>query len=230
MKPRELYSGQAPIAMAQMGQGMAEVGSRIADITLRGQEAMAKGISSGVNAVADAYKEHKNMVAENKSAANMNQDLRDSNLLPESLTSRIDAQVSTKDGWYAKATPLERNKFWKDFDPYFKASIANQYAINRIEAETTGRINSADAGQMSGVKGDILRGAVFGAGTPPAILPAFDPRNTGLPQGEPYQGPTASPIIPVMPPMSQGAARSLEDNRKRRDQRALQNRYAGELQ
>jgi uncharacterized protein YoaH (UPF0181 family) len=215
MKPRELYSGQAPAAMAQMGQGMAEVGARIADIGLRGQEAMAKGISSGVtsaiNAIADAYKEHKNMVAENKSAANMYQDLRDSNLLPESLTSRIDDQVSTKDGWYAKATPLERNKFWKDFDPYFKASIANQYAINRIEAETAGRIKSGESGAEAGLYADVVKGVIASGGVPKVL-------------------PGNSAFIPVMPSMSPGAARSLEDNRKRAEQRYRQNRFDSQVQ
>lgn len=58
-KPINLYQGAAPAAMAQMGQGMAEVGANIGRTLQRGYESMGQGIASGITAVADAYKQSK---------------------------------------------------------------------------------------------------------------------------------------------------------------------------
>jgi hypothetical protein len=59
MKPRELYSGAAPTAMAMMGQGLPEVGTNIGRITQQGYESMGKSIGQGIQAAGQAYDEYK---------------------------------------------------------------------------------------------------------------------------------------------------------------------------
>lgn len=61
MKPREMYSGAAPAAMAQMGQGLAEVGANIGRTTQQGYESMGKSIGQGLQAVGQAYADYKAM-------------------------------------------------------------------------------------------------------------------------------------------------------------------------
>jgi hypothetical protein len=58
-KPINLYQGPAPAAMGMMGQGILEAGANIGRTLQSGYEAMGKGISSGINAAASAYKEYK---------------------------------------------------------------------------------------------------------------------------------------------------------------------------
>ncbi|CAB4136131.1 hypothetical protein UFOVP917_43 [uncultured Caudovirales phage] len=65
MKPREMYSGAAPAAMGQMGQGLAEVGSNIARTIQSGYQSMGEGLSKGIqsatSSIAGAYADYKNM-------------------------------------------------------------------------------------------------------------------------------------------------------------------------
>ena len=58
-KPINLYQGPAPAAMGMMGQGILEAGANIGRTLQGGYESMGKGIASGVNAAASAYKEYK---------------------------------------------------------------------------------------------------------------------------------------------------------------------------
>jgi len=66
-----MFGGQAPIAMAQMGQGWPQVGASIANSTLAGYEGIAKGIGAGIASVADAYAKHKEMQQTNKAYENL---------------------------------------------------------------------------------------------------------------------------------------------------------------
>jgi len=71
MKPEQMFAGQAPAAMAQMGAGWPQVGASIANSTLAGYEGMAKGIGAGIASVADAYAKHKEMQQTNKAYENL---------------------------------------------------------------------------------------------------------------------------------------------------------------
>jgi hypothetical protein len=63
MKPREMYSGAAPAAMGQMGQGLAEVGANIARTIQSGYQSMGEGLSKGIqsatSSISGAYNELK---------------------------------------------------------------------------------------------------------------------------------------------------------------------------
>jgi len=59
MKPRELYSGNAPQAMAMMGQGLPEVGANIARSIQSGYSALGQSIGQGLQSVGEAYGDYK---------------------------------------------------------------------------------------------------------------------------------------------------------------------------
>ena len=59
MKPREMYSGAAPAAMAQMGQGLSEAGANIGRSMQQGYAALGQGLSQGISAIGGAVKDYK---------------------------------------------------------------------------------------------------------------------------------------------------------------------------
>jgi len=52
MKPRELYSGPAPAAQAQMGAGVLEAGANIGRSIQSGYQALGQGLASGITSAA----------------------------------------------------------------------------------------------------------------------------------------------------------------------------------
>jgi len=66
MKPRELYSGNAPSAMGQMGAGIMEAGANTARSIQSGYEALGKGIASGITAVGGAVGQYETAKSANK--------------------------------------------------------------------------------------------------------------------------------------------------------------------
>lgn len=74
MKPREMYSGQAPAAMGMMGQGLNEVGANIARSIQSGYQQMGQGIAQGINAAANAYSEYKSAKTQNDITKKMLED------------------------------------------------------------------------------------------------------------------------------------------------------------
>jgi len=71
MKPRELYSGQAPAAMGKMGDNWAEVGRNIANTTAAAYDSVGKSISGAIVTGAGLYKEHKDLQASNEASKKM---------------------------------------------------------------------------------------------------------------------------------------------------------------
>jgi len=60
-----MYSGAAPAAMAQMGQGISEAGARIGQMEYQGRADLGKGIASGITGAAGAYAQHQELKASN---------------------------------------------------------------------------------------------------------------------------------------------------------------------
>lgn len=65
MKPKDLYSGAAPAAMAQMGAGLSEAGARIGQINQQKYETLGKNIGGVIQGVASVYAQHKELKASN---------------------------------------------------------------------------------------------------------------------------------------------------------------------
>ena len=58
-KPINPYQGSAPAAISQMGAGILEAGANIGRTLQGGYESLGKGISSGITAAGEAYKQSK---------------------------------------------------------------------------------------------------------------------------------------------------------------------------
>jgi hypothetical protein len=90
MKPRELYSGPAPAAQAQMGAGILEAGANIGRSIQSGYESIGKSIGAGLQAVGGAYGDYKKMQSQVKADANAFQTLRD--FMPKDVVEKFDMQ------------------------------------------------------------------------------------------------------------------------------------------
>jgi hypothetical protein len=66
MKPRELYSGPAPAAQAQMGAGILEAGANIGRSIQSGYESIGKSIGAGLQAVGGAVGQYQTAKSANK--------------------------------------------------------------------------------------------------------------------------------------------------------------------
>lgn len=123
-----------------MGQGMAEVGSRIADITMRGQQAMAQGIASGVKSIADAYAEHKQMTAD--VAAKEKAISTFLPYLPEDKRTAFEnkiSQIQSNTGMSLR----EKKAFYETAFGMLGQSVGHQMSMEKIAAETKGRLAGA---------------------------------------------------------------------------------------
>jgi len=54
-KPVNLYQGQAPAAMAQMGQGISQAGGAIGEMLMKGYAGLGQGLASGINQAVNQY-------------------------------------------------------------------------------------------------------------------------------------------------------------------------------
>lgn len=55
MKPLNPYQGQAPAAMAQMGQGISQAGGAIGEMLMKGYAGLGEGLSRGINSAVSQY-------------------------------------------------------------------------------------------------------------------------------------------------------------------------------
>lgn len=123
-----------------MGQGMAEVGSRIADIYQKGQQAMAQGIQSGIGAVADAYKDYKQTQTDikAKSAAL-------DTMLPY-LDKDVQKSISEQKGMVmnnASMSDKEKQAYLHDTFGLAGSMINNQFKIQQINTQEKGAMDRA---------------------------------------------------------------------------------------
>jgi len=81
MKPRELYSGSAPAAQAQMGAGILEAGANIGRSIQSGYESIGKSIGAGLQAVGGAVGKYQTV----KNANNITRSLLSDDNLSEPI-------------------------------------------------------------------------------------------------------------------------------------------------
>jgi len=135
MKPRELYSGAAPTAMAMMGQGLPEVGANIARITQQGTQALGQGIGQAAQAIGEAYSDYKKMGADIKASRGFYESLRDSKLLPEEIKQNIDSTINSDS--YKHSSTADKAAYWNNIKSFTGQSIAHNWAMDKLAAEST---------------------------------------------------------------------------------------------
>ena len=154
MKSQDIYHGAAPAAMGQMGQGLAEVGAGIARSIQSGGEAFGKGISGGVQAVGDAYKQYKDMDSDVKAKQAAAKTLLP--YLPESARkSFTDAEAKI-----AADTSLglrDKKAFYDLHMNMLGNAVGHSMAMEKVAAETAGRIEAVGTGNAGALALEELR-------------------------------------------------------------------------
>lgn len=183
MKPRELYSGQAPAAMGMMGQGLSEVGASIGRIMASGYESMGKSIGAGLQSIGSAYGDMKKLDAESKASEKMYNTLRDGGYLDKGLVSAVDKQAAEM----KHASTADRNAFWKDQKAFLGAAVSQRYALDRIGEESQGGVKRINAAEDARTRSIIIQQAIDqglvmpgqGYSAPSAATPSAVPATSG---------------------------------------------------
>lgn len=139
-KPINLYQNQAPAAMSQMGQGLAQAGASIGESYRSGAESMGKGLAGGITSaagsVASAYKEYKDTKGYVSSSEKAYETIKD--FLPKELRFAFDAQLESM-GSDVAASLATKKQFWDRTNAYLGMAVKNQMDLDRQQQE----LNSA---------------------------------------------------------------------------------------
>ena len=144
-KPRELYSGAAPQAMSQMGQGIADAYANVGRIEGQGMQALGQGIAQGLTAAGGAIGDYKKMSSQVKSSENFYNTMKEGGYLPPEMTKGIDTMVGGD--VYKNMGTAEKAQFWGDVRAYNAAALGQYHKMQQIEAEQKGMFNRAMAGK-----------------------------------------------------------------------------------
>jgi hypothetical protein len=158
-KPINPYQGPAPAAMAQMGQGMAEVGANIGRTLQRGYEAMGQGIASGITAAGtaagNAYKDYKKTESEVKASEKAYDTFKD--FLDPEARKNIDEKIEGVN----KDTSLslqDKAAFWNQAKSFIGGSVNQSFAMQKQKAELDARANLQAAGDVAARDRAVLGG------------------------------------------------------------------------
>lgn len=151
--------------MAQMGQGMAQVGANIASITQRGYESMGQGIAGGIKAVGDAYQQYKEDEAKFNATKKMYKAFGGS--LDEGTRNEIDSIFAD-----TSMSVREKNALAPTLMQFLGASNQQQQALAKqqreLDAAMAGRVFSEGAARDRALLGIQARAEELGGQSLPA--------------------------------------------------------------
>jgi hypothetical protein len=182
MKPRELYSGAAPAAMAQMGQGISEAGARIGQTLQQGYQSMGQGLSQGITAAANVYGDYKKMSSQVKADSAAFDALKD--YMPKDVAESFDMQRKAIET--DPSTSLQdRASFYNSAKSFLGSSIQHRMEMDKVKAQLEAQkqmpfYNAGAQGLLQSMGQDSglpQKGAGYGGGIPstgygqPMIIP-----------------------------------------------------------
>ena len=145
-KPLNPYQGPAPAAMAQMGQGMAEVGANIGRTLQRGYESMGQGIAGGIKAAADAYKQYKDTQSEVKASEKSYETMK--SFLPEEVRNKFDQEIESMNK--SDTTSLrDKAAFWNNAKSFIGSSVGQAFQMQKQKQELDARAGLQAAGDAA---------------------------------------------------------------------------------
>lgn len=150
-KPINPYQGAAPAAISQMGAGILEAGANIGRTLQGGYESMGKGISSGITAAADAYKQYKEDQAKFDATKKMFKTFSGS--LNEQERQGIDEIFAD-----TSMSVREKNALAPTLMQYLGASQQQKQALEKQKAELDARMSLQKAGDVSAMDRALLGG------------------------------------------------------------------------
>jgi hypothetical protein len=142
-KPINLYQGAAPAAMAQMGQGLSEVGANIGRSLQQGYQSMGQGLAGGIGAAADAYKQYKDLQSQVKASEKAFEALQ--GYLPEDVKTKFNSQIQALNN----ASLKDKASFYEQAKSFLGSSIAQTFALQKAREEqgaAMGRTMAGEAG------------------------------------------------------------------------------------
>jgi len=197
MKPRELYSGAAPAAQAQMGAGILEAGANIGRSIQSGYQALGQGLASGITSaagsIAGAYGDYKKMQSQVKADASAFDTLK--GYMPEEVAAKFDAQRQAIEN-DPKASLLDKQSFYNSAKSFLGSSVQHSMDMNKLNQQLAVQkqlgLSNTIAPYVMGTKAGMIDASQF-------MAPGFD-QSSGQTQPQ-----AASPITQPMPPQSGGS-------------------------
>jgi hypothetical protein len=185
MKPRELYSGQAPAAMAQMGQGISEVGANIGRIMQQGYQQAGQAIGQGLQAVGQAYGDYKKMGSEIKASEGFYKSMKEGGYLPENMQTEIDATINSDA--FKNSSTSDKAAYWNNIKSFAGQSIAHKWSMDKIssEAEALSGLRKAQEKKLNAETNVLERKNV--------AVPGFDPTGGGSVMDQPMDSKAPAP-------------------------------------
>jgi hypothetical protein len=138
-RPINPYQGEAPRAMAQMGQGILETGANIAKTIQGGYEQMGQGIAKGITSAASAYADYKKLKADTAADEKVLGTLT-KYMTPEMKTMFDD--TANSDMPYA-----EKNAMYKRAFEYIGGAVTQKQAMDKLNASGSIQENLAKQSQ-----------------------------------------------------------------------------------
>lgn len=202
MKPQDLYRGQAPAAMGQMGAGLMETGANIARTIQSGYQALGQGLAGGIEkaagAVAGAYQDKRKLEAQNKADISFTKAMLPY-LSPEMQT-EVGARLEHIES-DPSASPMDKAAFFHNWKSYMGQTLQQKNEMEKLAAgagalESPARIDlmKAQAEQLrrkSEPAPVVPFGAHFGEPIPEQVAP---PVQDALSVPVTYQGNFEQPV------------------------------------
>ena len=195
MKPREMYSGQAPAAMGMMGQGISEAGANIGRSFQQGYQNLGQGIGAGVEAAGQAYGQYQSAKTSNDITKKMLNDPQYAAILGlpdprENQNAYEQAKGKILDN--LNSTIKAKGEIGgAQFSKQFLGPIQEYAAIGRAYAQQQ---QLAKMGVFNPLKADIIRSVIADSNQPqPFALTTQQSAqsNSGLPSGQEQGNPSA---------------------------------------
>ena len=147
-KPINPYQGEAPRAMAMMGQGVLEAGANIGRSIQRGYESLGQGIAGGISAASDAYSDYKKMESGIKSAEKAYDTFKD--FLDPEARKNIDEKIYGINT--DKSLSLQdKAAFWEQAKSFIGGSVSQGFAMQKQQAELDARMQMNNAAMQNAI-------------------------------------------------------------------------------
>lgn len=146
MKPINPYQGQAPAAMAQMGQGILEAGANIGRSIQSGYESLGKGLAGGINAAVGEYAKYKDMSSQIKASEKSYNTIKD--FLDPELRKKFDTEIEGLN----KDTTLslqDKANFWDQAKGTLGGFVSQGFQMQKMQKELDNRFAIADMEQQN---------------------------------------------------------------------------------
>jgi hypothetical protein len=197
MKPRELYSGTAPAAQAQMGAGILEAGANIGRSIQSGYQALGQGLASGITSaagsIAGAYVDYKKMQSQVKADANAFQTLR--SYMPKDVVESFDMQERAMNT-DPNTSLADKHAFYGSLKGFLGQSVQQKMDMDKLGEQLKVQkglgLSNIIAPYVMGTKAGMVDPSQF-------FAPGFDQPSTQT------QSQAASPITQPMPPQGGGS-------------------------